>query len=242
MVKVKEDLTGRRFGRLTVLYRAADKVQNNGAILPQWHCKCDCGNETDVLQVTLKTGGTKSCGCLRKETAYHTLKRYNQFKLNDTYGTGYTSKGEEFYFDIEDYDKIKNICWNIDAYGYVSSGGRKGKMHNYIMPKREGYVIDHINHNRTDNRKRNLRYCTENENGQNHKIMSRNTSGVTGVSWDKRDGIWVAQLTENHNYHYLGRYVNFEDAVQARKKAEEKYFGQYSYDNSMKIAKEYDNV
>lgn len=58
------DLTGKVFGRLTVLY-ITDKMQRNEHI---WHCKCECGNECDVIGVSLREGRTKSCGCLKQES------------------------------------------------------------------------------------------------------------------------------------------------------------------------------
>ena len=58
----KDDLTGRRFGRLTVLYDTGTTKPYHG---PIWHCKCDCGNEVDVVAGSLKNGNTRSCGCLR---------------------------------------------------------------------------------------------------------------------------------------------------------------------------------
>lgn len=63
--KIKNDLTDQRFGRLTVLY-PTDKRTSDRCII--WHCKCDCGNETDVSSKSLKQGNTKSCGCLNTET------------------------------------------------------------------------------------------------------------------------------------------------------------------------------
>ncbi len=60
------DLTGRRFGRLTALYRVPGPGPVKKAI---WHCRCDCGNETDVCAMSLVRGLTKSCGCLSRETS-----------------------------------------------------------------------------------------------------------------------------------------------------------------------------
>ena len=65
------DLTGRRFGRLTVLYRAENIIDKNGRSRVQWHCICDCGNACDVASDLLLKGKTQSCGCLRKETAFN---------------------------------------------------------------------------------------------------------------------------------------------------------------------------
>ena len=62
-----EDLTGRKFGRLTVIERAEDHIQPNGKHQIQWLCKCDCGSEVIVRGSNLKNGNTKSCGCLQKE-------------------------------------------------------------------------------------------------------------------------------------------------------------------------------
>lgn len=57
------DLTGMKFGRLTVIERAGKTKQGNAL----WKCKCDCGNETIVRGTTLRNGESKSCGCIRAE-------------------------------------------------------------------------------------------------------------------------------------------------------------------------------
>ena len=64
-----DDLTGKRFGRLTVKFRADDYIQPNGNKLPVWHCVCDCGNELDVRSPNLRYGDTNSCGCLSRDLA-----------------------------------------------------------------------------------------------------------------------------------------------------------------------------
>lgn len=55
---------GNKYGKLTVLERA--KTKKKGVY---WHCRCECGNEVDVLGTSLRNGNTKSCGCLQKEKA-----------------------------------------------------------------------------------------------------------------------------------------------------------------------------
>ena len=64
-----KDLTGQRFGRLTVLDRAKDKVDKHGNHSVIWRCRCDCGNITYVRASNLRPGGTRSCGCLQRERA-----------------------------------------------------------------------------------------------------------------------------------------------------------------------------
>lgn len=67
MIKVRKDLTGQRFGKLVVLYQTEDHVLSNGKRKAKWYCKCDCGNECDVIGMYLMNGDTKSCGCLQTE-------------------------------------------------------------------------------------------------------------------------------------------------------------------------------
>ena len=67
IVKVKEDLTGRKFGKLTVLEQAEDYVISSGGHYAKWKCKCDCGNVFITRQYSITSGKTKSCGCLHKE-------------------------------------------------------------------------------------------------------------------------------------------------------------------------------
>ena len=91
------------------------------------------------------------------------------------------------------------------------------------MGNPDNMVIDHKNHNLLDNR-----------NAMNKVIVSNNTSGVTGVVWVKDMQQWRAEIKINTKTIYLGFFNNKDDAIAARKSAEEKYFGEYSYDNSMK--------
>lgn len=124
MVKVKEDLTGKVFGRLTVFCQDEDYVSPNGRHYPRWLCECSCQEHNIVsvrgAELKSKKHGTKSCGCLVKEVNYSIHKKYNSYDLdNQEYGIGYTSDGDEFWFDKEDYDLIKDYHWYYDTSGYV---------------------------------------------------------------------------------------------------------------------------
>ena len=228
------DLTGNKYGRLTVIRRIGTKRGS-----PLWECICECNNHANVTSRELTSGNTKSCGCLSLERLIeynHTKKKYNTYDLSGEYGIGYTSKGEEFYFDLEDYDKIKDYCWMINNRGYVSCSVRKNKkaidilMHKIIMDSSNDEDVDHINgiSTRNDNRKSNLRKCTHQMNMCNYSKPKNNTSGVTGVSWDNRYSVWKAYITYRNKRINLGTYNDFKDAVKARLLAEKKYFGDYS--------------
>lgn len=222
-----KDLTGMRFGRLVVIKRVEDYILPKGRKCVRWLCKCDCGNEVVVFSNNIgKT--TWSCGCFQKENMSKVKKKYNTYDLTGEYGIGYTSKGDEFYFDLEDYDKIKNYCWMVDSDGYIISA--KGVLlHNIIMGDK---FIDHKNHKKYDNRKLNLRKVNASQNQMNSSKRSDNTSGYTGVSFNKSKNKWIAYIAINGEQKYLGAFDKKEDAVKVRKEAEEKYFGEFSYDNS----------
>lgn len=243
------DLTGRRFGRLVVQKRSdEDYINCNGRRVAKWDCLCDCGNSVSVVGSSLKNGLTTSCGCYQKEKARENGKKYkvkNKYDLSGKYGIGWTrNTNKEFYFDLEDYAKIENYCWSEnnsgDGYVYTVFENAHIFLHNMIMnkSKKDRYEIDHINHNPKDNKKNNLRVVTRSQNQMNVNVKSNNTSGVTGVSWDTTNNCWIARIQKDKIRHIIGYFTDFNDAVNARKQAEEKYFGEYSYDNSMKHSKE----
>jgi len=81
--------------------------------------------------------------------------------------------------------------------------------------------VDHINHIRDDNRWCNLRLASISENRKNQSLNKRNTSGIIGVSFDKSRGKWEAKIKSDGKYFHLGRYADINDAVAARKAAEQ---------------------
>ena len=248
MVKVKESLIGQKFGRLTVIEQAEDYISPKGEKKAQWLCECDCKEKNRIITVgnLLKGKHTQSCGCLAKEIRVlngKNNKKYNTYDLSGGYGIGYDCNGKEFWFDLEDYELIKDYRWCFDSDGYVVSSYRKnGKIHHIRLHRlvmgnpNDIYEIDHKHgyNSKYDNRKSNLIIATKSQNQMNTKIRSNNTSGVTGVCWSKKDGKWCAYINANKQNIYLGSFIKFENAVKARKEAEEKYFGEFSYDNSMK--------
>lgn len=247
LVKVKEDMTGWIMSehgvpgsRLKVIKQIEDHIYPSGVHTSQWLCECLCEKHNIISAIgkSIRSGNTKSCGCLEHETKCMSKnKKYNTYDLSGEYGIGYTSNGEEFWFDKEDYDIIKDYCW-YTHHGYVEARYNNiiVYMHRLVMNVNDDNIeVDHRKHNKYDNRKSELRIATRTQNMQNNSLHVNNTSGVPGVIWHKRDCIWEAHIRINGKDKYLGRYINFSDAVKARKAAEEKYFGEFSYDNSMTI-------
>lgn len=240
-VKPKDDLRGQVFTYLTVLEQVDDYIGKTGDVYCQWKCKCKCGNIVCVTGNKLKSHATQSCGCLLKERSREqglANKKYNRYIEYFDYVIGYTSKNEPFYVSIEDYDKVKDICWVKNEDGYIVSGDGD-RMHRVVVGCPDDKLVDHIGGKatRNDNRRSNLRIATPSQNSQNSCLHSNNTSGYTGVTWDKKNNKWIAQIKLNYKNIFLGRYVDINDAIKARQDAEEKYFGEWSYSNSQIIAR-----
>ena len=87
--------------------------------------------------------------------------------------------------------------------------------------------VDHIDRNKLNNHISNLRYATVSENAQNVSINTTNTSGVRGVSLDKKLNKWKVQITVNGIRKHLGYFTNKEDAIAARQNAEIQYFKEF---------------
>ncbi len=224
------DLTGQQFERLKVIKR----VENDKWGKHQWLCECDCNKEIIVKGNHLTSGNTKSCGCLHNELTSQrnktTKKKYNTYDLSNDYGIGYTSNtNEPFYFELKDYDKIKNYCWHKDSNGYICTklNNKIIRMHRLIMNYPDMH-IDHINRNKIDNRKDNLRITNSSNNSKNVGVKSNNTSGVTGVSWYKTREEWVAKIKLNDKYKHLGYFIDKEDAIKIRLQAEKQYFKEFA--------------
>lgn len=239
------DITGQRFGRLIATRRGENQ---NGYVV--YYCDCDCGKKDILIRKdSLTTGNTQSCGCLgkerRAEASVAVCKKYNTYDLSGEFGIGYTDQGDIFYFDLEDYDKIKYYCWSTSSYGYIrtSVDGHNLFLHRLVTGANEldsyEYVVDHISHQINDNRKINLRIVSQSENARNQSLKKNNTSGKSGVWWDKRDCVWCVQIKINGQAISGGSFIHKEAAIQKRYELEEKYFGEHSYDNSMKQAEEY---
>ena len=239
------NLIGRQFGRLTVVGRADDYVVDYGTYIhrdPRWVCTCSCGNPNPVIVMgsNLRRGHTKSCGCWHKEYTEkfggHN-KKENVFEERGAYAIGITDKGDRFVVDKDVLPLVKQYYWTKYKKGYfMTQKGPEGKpipIHRLIMAAQPGEQIDHINHDKADNRKSNLRIVSGSENCWNKGLRRSNTIGATGVYRRTGQETWWAEIKANGERHYLGDFQSFSDAVAARKAAEEKYFGEYSYDNSI---------
>jgi len=123
--------------------------------------------------------------------------------------------------DDEDYDKLNQFKWYIsDGYAVrdVLPRGIKHqtiRMHRMIVNTPKGMDTDHINMDRLDNRRENLRVCNRSQNMLNTKAHSDNASGMKGVSWDKKKRKWRARIFINNREKWLGYFDQIIDAAHA---------------------------
>ena len=153
-------------------------------------------------------------------------------ELNDMKKIALT-RGQFALVDDDDFDRLNQYKWyasfsrhyapdgNYAAARMVTVGGRQRMilMHREIVNAPNGVHVDHKNRNPLDNQKVNLRLATPQQNGANRRMQKNNTSGYKGVYLRRRSGKFVAQIKQNGEHIYLGR---FETAVRAAQAYDEK--------------------
>lgn len=123
---------------------------------------------------------------------------------------------KEFEYLLEKW----SFCDNGAGYAVACINGKKTYLHQLIIGKREGMVIDHINGDKLDNRNSNLRHISQRENTLNTKLSKNNTSGHKGVIFDKRIKKWCARISPFGKSIHLGSFTDIKDALMARHQAE----------------------
>ena len=153
--------------------------------------------------------------------------------IRDGYGYIPLTQGLETIVDIEDFEELSQYQWTAAVVrgGPIAKRTLNGKgvqMHREIMGFPEKKIhIDHINHNKLDNRKANLRVSTCSQVNMNKEVKSENKPEYTGVS--KKGDRWSALINVDGNNIDLGVFYRMTDAVSARKEAELRYFGRFSF-------------
>lgn len=155
-------------------------------------------------------------------------KRNRETKMLDCgrFSVGFTSKGEAFIVDTDIADKIKYYSWSVDPGGYLQARihDERVRLHDYVMAfevveKPKNYYVDHINHDKLDNRRTNLRMVSATISAVNRKLRN-NSTGVRGVSKVKDRDYYEAYIGYKGKHIHLGVYKTIEEAKNARLKAE----------------------
>ena len=143
------------------------------------------------------------------------------------------STGEYTIVDDEDWLFLVGFTWSISNSGYAQTriDGKKQYMHQ-IVAERVGIdcsnEIDHVNRNKLDNRRCNLRAATSSQNSCNSKRHCDNTSGIKGVCWHKSGQKWAARIMVEGKHIHLGLFNTKEAAAFAYQEAAKKYHGEFA--------------
>lgn len=133
--------------------------------------------------------------------------------------------------DEDDFEKISNLKWYLNVNGYAATfkENKNIYLHKLITKDMFDGLCDHINGDKLDNRKENLREATHSQNMVNKKVHTNNASGRTGVFKMKgrKEDRWWAYICVDKKSINLGYYGSFEEACKVREDAEIKYFGEF---------------
>ena len=213
-----EDLSGKRFGRLVAIEKS-DPPEGKEA-RTWWLCQCDCGNTCIVRAKSLKSGATQSCGCLFKEKQAMRQRVKNPIDLTGKRFGKLTVLGKKTEGEHGTRNKwiCKCDCGNVvdvaqislTSGRQVSCGCYKNKYAKDNCRENVG-IIDHTSASQIMNM---------------NNISKANTSGARGVARQK-NGKYIAYIGFQRKLYLLGTFENFSEAVEARRRAETKMYGNF---------------
>lgn len=230
--------TNQKFGMLTFTGKTELMGENRRRAYGTFIC--DCGKKHITRMDIVLSGDTQSCGCVYEEIrkivgkqnvskATAACVKYNKYEIDGNTVTVHLFNSENVMIcDIDDWKRLKEYCWYVGsggyAYAHIKGSNKSMQFHKEVISAQKGNVRDHINRNRLDNRKENLRETSYLVNAVNFTLKRNNTSGYSGVSYDIECAKWKARIRFNNKTYYLGRYDSKADAIKARKAAEDIYF------------------
>ena len=176
-----------------------------------WNCICDCGNTVVTSKSQLRAGYRKSCGCLFQPPRKDWVgKRFGMLTV-----TAYGGKreGKHWWKCKCDCGNEATVSQSCLQNGHTTSCGCQAKFPHEYRTLVDGTCVEVV------------RAAVE-----RRTVFRSNTSGVRGVYWNKRNFKWTAQITFKGKTHYLGSYDTIREAEEARKRGEDRYFGEFLED------------
>ena len=202
-----QDLTGQRFGKLTVIERAENHVQPSGKQYVQWLCKCDCGNETIIRGANLKKGHTKSCGCLQKEkVTTHGLKKsklyvvWRDIKLRcfNPNSMGFKNYGAKGVVMCDEWKNDFKAFYDWSILNGYNPDAKRGECTIDRIDNSKGYCSENcrwVNNLVQQNNKTNNRFLTY--NGETHSVAewSRKINMPSHILYARLYSGWSVEKT-----------------------------------------------
>ena len=153
-----------------------------------------------------------------------------QIPLNGKYG-----KGKFALVDDEDYEELMQHKWIMQKRGYIINRSTRDTiyLHRFILKPNKGLVIDHVNHDKLDNQKINLRACSQGQNMANRKTNKVGSSKFKGVSFNKTTNKWYSKIQFNYKQFNLGYFDTELEAAQAYNAKALELFGGFAHLNKI---------
>ena len=230
------DYISKKLGKVMVIdFIRYYQNKNKNDLDDNFLCICDCGRFFTTpckrfINLYQRNTTTLSCGsCSTKKDSLPT-KNPNKYSFDKKYAYIHLDdRNDVAVIDIDDYERVKNHRWSrCGGYfltGFISNWKYKTvSLHRFIIGEEnipEGMQVDHINRNKLDNRKCNLRVVTRQQNALN--TDAKFLYGVAGIS--KINEKWIATIYVMGNAIKLGSFDTLEEAKKTRLDAELKYYG-----------------
>ncbi len=219
---------GRRFHSLTIIKETDPYVSPGGAKSRRFVVRCNCGRLKTVILNTMKTGHTKSCGCLfaspRPTTEPAPIDGSRWLPL---------TKGKWTLVDEDVFESLRCRRLWIGTSGYAMMTKPHSRslqrVHRFIVGLGDDLstLVDHINGDRLDNRRANLRTASAKQNTRNSRPQGQRP--YKGVTFQK--GKWVAQIGVDGRRVYLGRHTTIIEAARAYNAAAKRLHGEFAWLN-----------
>ncbi|MFJ7665293.1 HNH endonuclease [Lysinibacillus sp. NPDC097162] len=148
--------------------------------------------------------------------------------------TGKNGDGKFAIVDFDDFERVSKSKWHVNkGYAertyYLNGKPKHEKLHRFIFGEvKDGYVIDHINGDKLDNRRENLRECTPTENKKNQQLSIANKSGYKGVVYSEYHGKWNAYITNDKRRKHIGYFETAKEAAKAYDYFASKLHGEFA--------------
>lgn len=219
----KANIVGQTFEHWEVL----EEVEKEDGGPRKFKCRCrSCG------AISIKTRAQifvrKGMHCQKCPPEYH-------FAVKGDSAVGTLPDGSTFIIDTADIPKVSERWWHKNRRGYVVSSKRNQKpcaicLHEYLLNPQgmPNVIIDHINRNKADCRRSNLRFVTPQQNSMNKSLSKNNRTGYAGVYFDTRSGCYRAKISFNNHNISLGASDNPEECAQMYNVGSELLFRNYA--------------
>ena len=139
--------------------------------------------------------------------------------------------------DDEDYERLNQYSWQVDKYKTVKRHPKEKEkhslIHRFILNPKDNEEIDHIDGNRLNNQKSNLRLATSSQNKINRGPRGDNKSGFKGVSWHRQRERWAVRLMINGKYQHLGLFTDIREAAKIYNEHALNHYGEYAWLNKV---------